>query len=149
VKEPGLNPLAAVLIGEGLLPLSCADLLLENGFVVVGVVSSTTGSVRGDERGIAHIEGSETSRVPAPATVRPAVQYRQQPHPGSTGCPSHARRGEYNRPPAVRVNQRSSWAIPEGEDVHGITWHDDLTRRRRGDPGADPTAHRADDTRRA
>jgi hypothetical protein len=56
---------SSYIIGEGPLPLGCAQILLERGYIVYGMISSDT-AVRdwARERGIAHIDPKDQDIVP-------------------------------------------------------------------------------------
>lgn len=126
------------LIGDGLLPLRCADLLLENGFNVIGVISSTKELCSwASERNIAQLE--ESGDVDAFLRRQPfdllfsIVNSRIL----SAAALSMPRLGAVNFHnsllPRYAGSNASSWAILAGEESHGITWH---TMTPRVDAGA-------------
>ncbi|HYH80393.1 MAG TPA: amino acid adenylation domain-containing protein [Longimicrobium sp.] len=121
-----VRPLRCLLLGEGAVFVHCAELLRERGHEVRGAVSHDPAvlawaagrGIRGVEPGgLAALAGEapfdllvsahHRHRVPAPvlALARWAVNYHPAPLPRYAGV---------NPVP---------WALLEGEETHGVTWH--------------------------
>jgi len=123
------NKFSCFIIGEGILPIRCAEILLDRQHMIYGIISSDVAVHDwAREREIAHIDPDNEdivtflSRHPfnylfsivnsyiLPKQVlefprRCAINYHDAPLPRYAG--SHA----------------TSWAIMQGERVHGVTWH--------------------------
>lgn len=121
--------LSCFIIGEGTLPLQCAEILLDREQTLYGIISSD--AAVGDwarERGIPHIDPKmkisphfvsqhpfdylfsivNMSILPEQVLALPrrcAINFHAAPLPRYAGI--------YAR----------SWAILQGERVHGVTWH--------------------------
>ena len=126
--EHARAPLAAILIGEGLLPLRCADLLLEKGFGVRGVITSTKELCSwADERGIAHIGvcgDIDAFLRRQPFDLLFSIVNSRILGPDALSVPHLGAVNFHNALlPRFAGSNASSWAILEGEDFHGVTWH--------------------------
>ena len=122
------NNFSCIIIGSGTLPIRCAEILLENGHEICAFVS-TEAEIRrwSEQRNIVCLEHAENlseqfknkpfdylfsivNEHILPAEIlnlpsRLAINYHDAPLPRYAG--THA----------------TSWAIMNGESVHGITWH--------------------------
>lgn len=121
-------PLAAILIGEGVLPLRCADLLLEHGFEVTGVISSTKELCSwSDARDIAYTGGSgdiEAFLRRQPFDLLFSIANGRILDADALSIPRLGAVNFHNSLlPRYAGSNASSWAILEGEDFHGVTWH--------------------------
>src|SRR5947209_6276597 len=119
---------SSFIIGEGTLPIQCADLLLAGGHEVYGVISGDAAVRRwAQERRIPHIEprddlcafmgqrpfdylfsvvnGAILSHDVLALPCQGAINYHDAPLPRYAG--SHA----------------TSWALMGRERTHGVTWH--------------------------
>jgi methionyl-tRNA formyltransferase len=124
------NKFSCFIIGEGTLPIQCADILLDREQTIYGIISSDV-AVRdwARERGIPHID---------PKNNKDIVTFLSQ-HPfdylfsivNMSILPQRVlalpRRGAINfhdAPlPRYAGIYATSWAIQQGERVHGVTWH--------------------------
>jgi amino acid adenylation domain-containing protein len=123
------NTLSCFIIGEGTLPIRCAEILLDHDHAIYGIISSD--EVTNDwarARGIPHIDPGDQNIVPLmsrhsfdylfsitntsilPERLlelprRRAINYHDAPLPRYAG------------------SNATSWAILQGERVHGVTWH--------------------------
>jgi len=120
---------SSFIIGEGVLPIRCAEILLDREHPLHGMISSD-GAVHdwARERGIPHIDPKNkdivtflgrhpfdylfsivnTAILPKQVLALPrrgAINFHDAPLPRYAG--SHA----------------TSWAILQGESAHGVTWH--------------------------
>jgi amino acid adenylation domain-containing protein len=128
VAEEAHTRLTAMLIGEGLLPLRCADLLEENGFGLVGVISSTRELCAwADRRGIAHIGGGEDLDAflrRQPFDLLFSIVNRRILSAHALSIPRLGAVNFHNSLlPRHAGSNACSWAILEGDEVHGISWH--------------------------
>lgn len=124
----GRTSLAAILIGEGLLPLRCADVLLEKGFGVIGVISSTKELCSwADKRGIAHIGGSgdiDAFLRRQPFDLLFSIVNSRIIGSDTLSIPRLGAVNFHNSVlPRCAGSNASSWAILKEENVHGVTWH--------------------------
>src|SRR5258708_11097558 len=123
------NKLSSFIIGEGTLPLRCAQILLDREHTIYGMISSDVAVHDwAEERGIPHINPRDQDIV-AFLSQRPfdylfsivnmsilPKRVLELPHRGAINfhdalLPRYA--GSY----------ATSWAILHGERVHGVTWH--------------------------
>lgn len=130
--------LTTVLIGEGLLPLRCADLLLGKGFDVVGVISPTEELHSwADKRGIARIgscEAIEAFLHRQPFDLLFSIVNSRLLGPEALSIPRLGAVNYHNSLlPRYAGTNASSWAILEQEESHGVTWHLMTTRADAGD----------------
>ena len=125
---PTQKQFSCLLIGEGTLPIQCAELLLERGHQILGIISPD--GLIGDwakEKGISHIRPTDNllaflnrqpfdylfrivnnSVLPKKILELPrqgAINYHDAPLPKYAG-----------------VNA-TSWALMQQEKTHGVSWH--------------------------
>ena len=124
-----LNTFSCFIIGEGTIPIQCAEILLDRGHTIYGMISSDQAVIDwAREREIPDIDPKNKNIVAfleqhpfdylfsivnmaiLPQEVlalprRGAINYHDAPLPRYAG--SYA----------------TSWAILQGERVHGVTWH--------------------------
>src|SRR6185369_298086 len=117
-----------ILIGEGLLPLRCADLLVAHGFGVIGVISSTRELCAWAEaRGIAHIDGAgaiDAFLRRQPFDLLFSIVNSRILDADALSAPRVGAVNYHNSLlPRCAGSNASSWAILAGEEVHGVTWH--------------------------
>lgn len=122
------NQFSCFLMGEGTLPIQCAELLLERGHQILGLISPD-GLIRdwAKEKGISYIQPTDNllallSRQPfdylfsiVNNSVLPkeildlprqyAINFHDSPLPKYAGVNS------------------TSWALMQQEKTHGVTWH--------------------------
>jgi len=121
--------LRCFLVGEGTLLVQCAELLLQRGHALLGIVSGEPAIVRWAEaKGIAHqppesdplpflgraefdwlFSIANLALLPAPVLALPksgTINFHDGPLPRYAGL------------------RATSWAILAGESQHGITWHE-------------------------
>ena len=123
------NRFSCFIIGEGTLPIRCAEILLDQEHTIYGIISSDLAvNDWAREREIPHIDPKDKniatflSRHPfdylfsivnayiLPKQIlelsrRCAINFHDAPLPRYAG------------------NYATSWAIMQGERVHGVTWH--------------------------
>ena len=122
------NQFSCFIIGEGTLPIQCAELLLERGHEIFGVISSDA-SISSWAKGkdIPHIQ--QTDNLVAFLSQQPfdylfsIVNYSVLPKeilelPRQLAINYH----DALLPRYAGVNA-TSWALMHGEKTHGVTWH--------------------------
>jgi methionyl-tRNA formyltransferase len=125
---PSQYPFSCFLMGEGTLPIQCAELLLERGHQILGIVSPDKSiSDWAKEKGISHISpkddllaflsqqsfdylfsivnNSVLSKEILDLPRQSAIDFHDAPLPKYAG-----------------VNA-TSWALMQQEKTHGVTWH--------------------------
>jgi amino acid adenylation domain-containing protein len=123
----GRAPRAAI-IGEGTLPISCGEILLRKGFEIVAVISPDDEVRRwARSRGLeARRPGEEWTQVLERAPfdyLFSIVNYTILPE-ALLALPTAAAINYHDAPlPRYAGMHATSWAILNGEQRHGITWH--------------------------
>src|SRR4028119_802431 len=122
------NQFSCFLIGEGTLPIQCAELLLERGHKIFGVISSDA-SISSWAKGkdIPHIQ--QTDNLVAFLSQQPfdylfsivnnsvlSKEILELPRQQAIHC------HDAPLPRYAGVNA-TSWALMHGEKTHGVTWH--------------------------
>jgi len=122
------NQFSCFIIGEGTLPIQCAELLLERGHKIFGVISSDTSiSSWAKRKDIPHIQ--QTDNLVAFLSQQPfdylfsivnnsvlPKEILELPRQEAINCHDSL------LPGYAGVNA-TSWALMHGEKTHGITWH--------------------------
>src|SRR5437588_9696410 len=123
------NKFSCFIIGEGLLPIQCAEILLERGHTIYGMISSDVVIYAwARERGMPYIDPKHKDTVTF--LSQHSFDYLFSiinPHILSKQILALPRRGAINfhdSPlPRYAGSYATSWAILQGERVHGVTWH--------------------------
>ena len=122
------NQFSCFLIGEGTLPIQCAELLLERGHKILGVISSDTSiNSWAKRKDIPHIQ--QTDNLVAFLSQQPfdylfsivnnsvlPKEILELPCIEAINC------HDAPLPRYAGVNA-TSWALMHGEKTHGVTWH--------------------------
>ena len=116
------------LIGETSLPVSCAEMLLQEGHDVRGVISADADVVRwAKERGVPRFEPGDD--LPALLAAEPfdylfSVNNLRLLEPAVVAAPSRGAINFHDGPlPAYAGLNTPVWAILRGETSYGISWH--------------------------
>jgi methionyl-tRNA formyltransferase len=125
---PSQYPFNCFLMGEGTLPIQCAELLLERGHQILGIVSPDESiSDWAKEKGISYIQPTDNllaffSRQPFDylfSIVNRAVLPKE-----ILKLPSQGAINYHDAPlPKYAGVNATSWALMQQEKTYGVTWH--------------------------
>jgi len=122
------NKFSCVIIGSGTLPILCAEILLSSGHEICSIISSDAEVKRWTkERKIPHVEAS--------ANLAELLSRQPFDYLFSIVNEHILREDVLKLPRKVAINYHdsllpryagthaTSWALMNGETVHGVTWH--------------------------
>lgn len=129
VVENGTSPLRALFVGDGSLLIRCAEIYIQAGHCVVGVVTSNGLVVDWARRaGIAVFDWPEDSSPNLEPTrfdyLFSIANLRVIPQEMLTKASRRAINFHDSVLPAYAGLNATSWAIMAGETSHGISWHE-------------------------
>ncbi len=127
-KEKGLIPKTAYLIGEGNLLIRCAEILISQNWDIRGIISDDTASSRWAKTNHIHCSGPDQGMMEL--TVGPKADYLFSINnniiiPDKMLHDRDVRVINFHNSllPRYAGLFATSWAIINGEKIHGITWH--------------------------